>query len=161
MRLIIHERSLGSQMFGDIILFNSAPDGIPQISIFLWSTINRSSLEGWLIIHERSLGSCGAPVPTACLFFFLVPGGWLSKARKGNVGTSVDWRFNLENDSRLHGQPSVAALLNPRDKPWELSCATDITYISYFLVPQGKDWCYYLEIQPIDLSSIPRFLCYL
>ena len=33
----------------------------------------------------------------------------LSKARKGNVGTSVEWRLNSENDSRLHGQPSVAA----------------------------------------------------
>ena len=28
------------------------------------------------------------------------------KARKGNVGTSVEWRLNSENDSRLHGQPS-------------------------------------------------------
>ena len=29
------------------------------------------------------------------------------KARKGNVGTSVEWRLNSENDSRLHGQPSI------------------------------------------------------
>jgi hypothetical protein len=28
------------------------------------------------------------------------------KVRKGNVGTSVEWRLNSENDSRLHGQPS-------------------------------------------------------
>ena len=28
------------------------------------------------------------------------------KARKGNAGTSVEWRLNSENDSRLHGQPS-------------------------------------------------------
>ena len=31
------------------------------------------------------------------------------KARKGNVGTSVEWRLNSENDSRLHGQPSFAS----------------------------------------------------
>jgi hypothetical protein len=31
-----------------------------------------------------------------------------SKARKGNVGSSVEWRLNSENDSRLHGQPSIA-----------------------------------------------------
>ena len=30
------------------------------------------------------------------------------KARKGNVGTSVEWRLNSENDSRIHGQPSLA-----------------------------------------------------
>jgi hypothetical protein len=30
------------------------------------------------------------------------------KVRKGNVGTSVEWRLNSENDSRLHGQPSLA-----------------------------------------------------
>ena len=41
--LIIHERSLGSQMFGDIILFNSAPDGIPQISIFLCPNLTDDS----------------------------------------------------------------------------------------------------------------------
>ena len=28
------------------------------------------------------------------------------KVRKGNVGTSVEWRLNSENDSLLHGQPS-------------------------------------------------------
>ena len=31
------------------------------------------------------------------------------KARKGNVGTSVEWRLNSENDSRLHGQPSFVS----------------------------------------------------
>jgi hypothetical protein len=51
------------------------------------------------------------------LFYFL----WLScawrlhpgtkKARKGNVGTSVEWRLNSENDSRLHGQPSFDFIL--------------------------------------------------
>ena len=32
------------------------------------------------------------------------------KVRKGNVGTSVEWRLNSENDSRLHGQPSLSLL---------------------------------------------------
>ena len=27
-----------------------------------------------------------------------------------NVGTSVEWRLNSENDSRIHGQPSEAAI---------------------------------------------------
>ena len=48
-------------------------------------------------------------------FLWIMPGlvssAWrlhpgTKKARKGNVGTSVEWRLNSENDSRLHGQPS-------------------------------------------------------
>ena len=34
------------------------------------------------------------------------------KARKGNVGTSVEWRLNSKNDSRLHGQPSFASAIH-------------------------------------------------
>ena len=61
----------------------------------------------WLLAPAsvtRSIRQASGPENEWTSAWRLHPG--TKKARKGNVGTSVEWRLNSENDSRLHGQPS-------------------------------------------------------
>merc|ERR1740129_2217722 len=63
-------------------------------------------LNGGYNVHPVPHFSIGIFFQGRALAWRLHPG--TKKARKGNVGTSVEWRLNSENDSRLHGQPSFA-----------------------------------------------------
>ena len=65
----------------------------------------------WPLEQARSIGILSLKVyqqDGRALAWRLHPG--TKKARKGNVGTSVEWRLNSKNDSRLHGQPSFASM---------------------------------------------------
>jgi len=73
-----------------------------------------SSHELLFFYHRPGILLLGALISCA---WRLHPG--TKKARKGNVGTSVEWRLNSENDSRLHGQPSfVLSELTATDEPF-------------------------------------------
>ena len=77
-------------------------DLVLKIHIYLSLLAARKfSINSWLLYveNERWVFFVGT-----ALAWRLHPG--TKKARKGNVGTSVEWRLNSENDSRLHGQPS-------------------------------------------------------
>ena len=57
----------------------------------------------------------GPPLPLcplrSCRSFHSLPGGLVPRAgKKGECWTFLDWRLNSENDSPVHGQPSLRSL---------------------------------------------------
>merc|ERR1711997_904947 len=71
--------------------------GLILIILIFFVVVNQEARSARQFLKDNPLISCA---------WRLHPG--TKKARKGNVGTSVEWRLNSENDSRLHGQPSFA-----------------------------------------------------